>query len=169
MADPHKLPDDLLATPALQERFFLESLFEGERQRKLGYWHLRQRSNGDFSRKAVRYVPEPGVVRMSEILLGNINKKVGMGGAWVLAWMNEGDKLVLMWMDGDGDVQFTYELDAQQIFHPVPSRRMELNDIVNHCYESWKAWRFHMVEVLDSRPGIDTYRRALGEKPPTAR
>lgn len=169
MTKPHNLPDDLLATPALQERFFLEAHFEGEAHGKLGYWFLRQRDNGKFSKKAVRYVPEYAVQRLSEILLDKLNKQVALGGAWILAWVNNGDKMVCMWMDGDGDVRFTLEVDAKDIFHPVEYRRTGLEKIVQDAYDAWSQWHLHMVEVLEPKAGRETYRRALGEKPPTAR
>lgn len=165
MPKSHKLPDDLLATPALSERLFHESIFEGASG---GYWHLRQRENGAFSRKPVGYVPPLAIMRMSEILLGRLNRELSAGGAWVVAWVNAGDKMVCLWMDGDGDVRFTYEADASQILHPVAAHRLDLDDIVNACFESWKLWKMAMVDVLDPRPGKDHYRRALGETPPSA-
>jgi len=168
MAKPHHLPDDLLATPALQERFFLESQFEGAGY-KSGYWFLRQRDNGEFSRKAVKYVPEYPVVRLTEMILGNLNKRVSQGGAWVSAWVNEGEKLINLWLDKDGDVQFTVETDAADLFHPVEYRRLDLDDIVANCFEAWRLWHHHMVDVLEVREGRDTYRRAQGEQPPSAR
>lgn len=167
MSSSHKLEDDLLATEALSERFFLESEFEGLSQ---GYWHLRQRSNGRFSAKPMRgYVPDLERIAMAQILLDNLNKQVAMGGAWVVAWVNNGDKLVMLWMDADGDVRFTVESFANEIFHPVADRRTEFGSLITSAYQAWAQWKHHMVDVMDPRPGVDHYRRALGEKPHSAR
>ena len=75
-----------------------------------------------------------------------------------------------MWLDRDGDVQFSQEWQANDgellTFDDVVIAGLE--STVEKCEASWQAWKTLMLDVIDPAQG-QTFNKAGGETPTSAR
>lgn len=172
-----------LITTALLRRFQLE----GEREGGTGqYYALIRRSNGDLLSH------HPGSPRLDPMqmlwaaeVLRMLNRELHHDGAWVVCFTHprppvlaievpkhvEYSAYALMWIDGDGDVQFAQEWFAGenagfQTFADVIGAGIE--STVQKCEASWMTWHLHMREVLDPQPH-ELIKRAQGQRPSATR
>lgn len=171
--------DSLLATRAFRARLQAEAEFDG--------------GNGMFQMVAVRdgglFVGfdsgtlAPGLTPeqqcWAEAMLTVLNREIHHDGAWVIQFTHPAtnavhgilmpgapavyERIAFLWMDADGDVQFTHDtvspFDAVWAEGPMPW--------VERCEQSWAAWDHLMNRVLERKDG-ETFKRAKGEQAPSA-
>jgi hypothetical protein len=101
-----------------------------------------------------------------------LNRELHHDGCWLFCFCNpspqpivlvtgvEYGRFVILWMDQDGDVQFSYECDRPfelyLIEGPLP--------LMEKCEKAWQQWHLYMRQVLDPQPD-ELYKKALGEAP----
>ena len=89
-----------------------------------------------------------------------LNRELDHLGHWIVAWA--GGHLHMLWRDADGDLQFTCEIDE-----PWPRVKAWPDTVFAERAEtSYQQWLEHMRAA--ERKQDETYRRALGEAPPTS-
>lgn len=157
-----KFDDDLLATPSLAKRLHGESAFETGYP--TGYWLIRQRSNGETYVSHKGYAPNLAEQIVAGELVKALNKHLPEGGAWVVAWVGWGTKCIALWLDPDGDIQFTVEIeeDATGIYEAG------LDHWVEQCADAWRLWYVSMRAVLDPSFEDQTFKKAQGQRAPSA-
>lgn len=151
------LPDDLRAAPALSRRFFLEA-DEGEA------WACILKENGEI-KIACNAEHQPHVFQrdFATDLLRALNVQIANGGAWSVGWCDGYTKLLILWQDEDGDMQFTVE-DDEPVNHIIEAGH---DHFVSQCFDAWTMWRRSQA-ILDLQPG-ETYKRTQGERRPSQR
>lgn len=172
---PHKLDIDTLITPALLRRLDAESQYETGVS--MPFWAVLERDTAhDFivHRGNRGRAPLPPQQMMALDLVHDLNREIHHDGAWVALWSHPGrgiispagddyQRLAVMWMDSDGDVQFTIELEGT-----LEERLMKG---VLHWLEiaetSWQEWFLHMRVVLDPQPD-ELFKRAKGQNAPSS-
>ena len=177
-----KLTETQIVTPALIERFAAEAEFEGEPG---GYYALIPRDDGDvLAHHPYAPAAEPHQLLWAQDVLRKLNRELHRDGAWVVCFTHPGGALsaphtpghveyaryCLIWLDPDGDAQFTLEWRANE------SELLDFADVMlagiestlQKCETAWTIWHTHMRKVLEPREG-QTYRRAQGERPPSGR
>lgn len=166
----HKLDENRLVTPALLKRFHAEAECEGGDGRFAAFI---QRSNGEIISHDNGPRADPRCLVFTMEILGALNRHLHHDGAWVIVFthwkapvipMQDGvhQRFVLLWMDGDGDVQFPLEWVGGI------DRAVEFGGYnwSQHAASAWHLWHHVMRVVLDPQEG-ETYKRALGESAPS--
>lgn len=183
-----RLADEgLLITPTLLQRFVLEAEFEGGDGR---YYALIQRANGDM----LSHHPGSPMLDTAQLLwaievLRKLNRELHHDGAWVVCFTHPAPidpstfavienpkrwaykRYCLIWIDQDGDPQFTQEWVAGEnsdFTHFAHVVLAGTDSTMQKCEASWLTWRTMMREVLDPQQD-QLYRRARGEAAPSAR
>lgn len=158
----HKLDDDLLVSLALQIRIQDEADFESGLKDQ-PYWCAVERSNGDFKAFESGYKPEFHEILIAEQIIQALNKEIAHDGAWVVLWTDNGTRFAMLWVDGDGDVQFTCDVDEDGA---GMVEKADLYVWIGQAEEAWQSWHHNMVTVLD--PTEDQlFKRAQGQRPPS--
>ena len=166
----HKLDITLLTTPVLIRRLSLEA-DEGP------FWVLGTYSNGKrFALLPEKPIPPP--VEEQKVFASDmvqmLNEDLHHDGAWFVGFTNPLDPVIpflastyygrffFLWIDQDGDPQFTIENDEQfwQVLQAGP------DEWLGHAETSWQQWHLMMRKVL-APSEHQTFKRALGEKPPS--
>jgi len=173
------LDDKKLMTVALCRRFQAEAHLDGGNGQ---FFALMQRSN----RKFLSFSPgspeiDPMQMLWAQDVLGLLNRELAHGGGWVVVftcpmpeWMTFNvergyGRYALMWLDADGDVQFSQEWQRND------GELLEFADVINagifstaqKCEASWMAWKSLMIDVIDPAEG-QTFNKAVGEIPTSA-
>jgi hypothetical protein len=179
-----KLADETLITPTLLHRFELEA---GEQQGQGGYYALIRRSNGDLvSHHPFAPGAEPHQLMWAAEVLGLLNRDLHHNGAWVVVFTHpkrpsletvlhqprhaEYARYALIWIDADGDPQFSQEWSENE------SEMRDFADVMlagihstaQKCEASWQAWKLMMLDVIGPREG-QTYKKAKGQRPASMR
>lgn len=132
------LPDNIWLSPVIKKRLLMEAGFESTnhgRPPKAQYWFSAPMATDLKSRMGVtlkNYVPgvfdvDPHDMQMAfaSELRWRLQQNIGHDGLWIAGWTHppgndqtirvDGDnawnRLVMVWLDGDGDPQFTVESD----------------------------------------------------------
>jgi hypothetical protein len=175
-----KIADDVLLTPTLLRRFEAEAVLEGGNGQ---FYALIRLSNG----KLLSHHPgSPPIIAEQSMwaddVLRALNRELHHDGAWVVVFTApqplatgtaifaqpdhvEYGRYVIMWMDADGDVQFSMEWVQNE------SDLLDFADVLIAGLEStmakaeacWEAWHMHMRQVLDPQEG-QTFKRARGQR-----
>lgn len=178
------LPDDKMITSDLLRRFKEEGEMEGGTGQ---HYALIRLSNGNLV-KFNPYSPAlaPEQMLWADVILTLLNKELHHDGAWVVVFTHpkptpaqcviynpthcDYERYGLIWLDADGDSQFTMEWSAGE------SEMRDFADVLLAGRESttekaeaaWQAWHLCMREVLDPQEG-QTFKRAQGQAAPSAR
>ena len=172
----HRLDEDRLITPALLRRFEAESADEGSPES--GPYHaIIMRSNGDL----IEHVMGPRVASWQFVfvndLLKALNRDLHHDGAWVAVYTHPAPaaliveveraymRLVLMWMDGDGDVRIPFEIEEADFSKIV---EQGLHRWLGEAETAWQTWKKLMIDVLDPKSD-QLYKRAQGQAPTSSR
>lgn len=182
----HGLDTDSLVTPTLLRRFRAEALLDGGDGRfhalivlQNGLECLSHREPDDVGQEA-----PPHSVALALEILTRANKELNFGGAWVCVFTHyfapavprmfgEYLRLTFIWLDQDGDPQFSMETDdpyEAMRLRPWSNEapRDDNSPLIVHrgwgndfalAHEAWTASR----RALDLRSG-ETHRRAKGER-----
>lgn len=174
---------DILSA-ALLRRFEAEGELQGGEGR---YYGMILRDDGS---PLVHHPIAPSLDPVQTIwavdLLHLLNRELHHDGAWVVVFTHPqptemGNILLnpsharygryaIMWMDADGDVQFSMEWERG-----VTSDLKEWPDVVaegieakaNKAEAAWQAWYLAMRKVLEVKDGVHTFKRAKGEQAPS--
>lgn len=161
------MDDSLLFTSTLASRYAAEA-------QGVGYWMVVTASDGKQRVQTRCDTPLPMQAMFCRDLGLALNRHLGHDGAWIVGLVNpmpllvidqagagrDYERAVVMWVDADGDPQFTMEIEDEwwRILYCGPDAWIEKAE------EAWRRWHHHMRDVLDPRPG-ETYKRAKGQKP----
>ena len=173
---PHKLDIDTLITPALLRRLEAESQFDNKGVSTPFWAVLEKNVAADYITHAVGGLDPLGPQQMMAFdLVTALNRAQHHDGAWVAMWSHpaprphvlvredEYTRLCLMWMDQDGDVQFTLECEGT-----LEERLMKGILHWQECAEkAWDTWFLHMRVILDPQEG-ETFKRAKGQNAPSS-
>lgn len=159
---------ELLFTNTLSMRYAAEA--DG-----FGYWMVVTTSDGEQHIRTLCEPPLPYQQMFCRDLGAGLNRHLHHNGAWIVGLVEakpllvideagagrDYERAILLWVDEDGDPQFTIEVedDWSRILSVGPDHW------INKAEEAWLRWR-HMREVLDPQEG-ETYKRAQGQKPPS--
>lgn len=177
------LSDKLLITPTLLRRFELEGQFEGGGGQ---YYALMQRANGELvCDHPFGPALEPMQMLWSADVLRALNRELHHDGSWVVCFTHpqpnsmecvllnprhkEYGRYALLWLDKDGDVQFTVEWNRGEgelrDFAMVMLAGM--NSTMAKCETAWGLWHEMMVDVIEPQEG-QTFKRAQGQRRPSS-
>lgn len=159
----HRIDDNLLVTATLQRRLKDEAAnLTGNLED--GWWCCVQRSNGEIVQFSYGYTADFAESRMAFDLIGKLNRAIHHDGCWLAQWLLEGKHLNVIWIDKDGDPQFTIEFadDAAGIASEP------LLVWIDQCEEAWTRWHHSMKTVLAPSPE-QLFKKALGEESPSAK
>lgn len=175
-----RLLESDIVTPALLHRFQFEGEFEGANGQH--YALILRDNDADL---LAHHPGSPQLHPNQMIWAGDVlrllNKELHHDGAWVvcfthprpveLAILNHAhyDRYALIWLDSDGDPQFTVEWMAG-----VTSDLQDFADVmlcgiestVEKCETAWMEAELQR-QALDARKGRETFRRARGERAPS--
>ena len=159
----HKLDNDLLVTPALQQRLQDEAnnLTPCATDKVAGWVGLEQ-SNGDFKYFCYGYTADAGEVVVAHELIKTLNRDIAHDGAWVIQWCLGGRHLNALWLDVDGDVQFTVEFEEDA----YGMAENELGNWISQCEEAFQFWHKMMIQALAPSPE-QLFKKAKGQKNPS--
>ncbi len=158
----HRLDDKLVVTTSLLRRFIAEG---GEEEGTGQHFAVVQRSNGDFLHHNPHSPEAPGeqLVFIHECLT-RFNNEIHHDGAWCAvlthpvwtapARLPEFKRFVFLWIDKDGDPQFSLdwiegEGEEQDFSDCMLSGRDSWAD---RAENAWHAWHVLAVEVIDAAP-----------------
>lgn len=155
------MDDDLLLSQTLMNRFGIEAQLNAPEKSTAAVF-LRG-SNG-MMKVIGSYKPDLAEKMVAEFMVTALNKRIPQGGRWVTAWLGTGAMFLMIWLDQDGDPQFTVEIeeDAPGIV------AVHFDHWINQAYEAWENWHHMMRDVLDPQDG-ETYKKAQGERPQSGR
>ena len=179
------LDDDTLITPALLRRFIAEARLEAGNGQ---HYAFVRRSNGNLIAHNPASPEIAGYQTMfAADVLKVLNRELHHDGAWVVVFTHpeppepgsailltppgrEYARYVLMWLDRDGDVQFSVEWvkNESELLDFAEVLEAGIDSVVEKCEGAWQMWHLHMREVLDPREG-ETFQRARGQMPSSAR
>ena len=165
------LHDRVFCNPALYERMELEA--------DRGSWAaciLTEAGPQWIRKNALIPVPDALRAEFAHDMVQVLNKALHHDGVWAVCYCNlhaptllEGNglliepyytRLVILWMDADGDVRFPIESDSDIVDILVEG----MDAWVSDCESAWQQWNFLMVQDMPVNENTH-YRRALGERP----
>ena len=174
----HRLDESVLITPSLLRRFQAEAEFEGGPG---AYYAYIQKSDGAWLVHPMGPHPSAEQALFALDMLPLLNKEFHHDGAWVLVFTHPKPyppgaliavddrpgygRFLFMWMDEDGDIRFPVECDDTDFTNVLASGAIHWCE---QCETAWQVWHYNVVEVLEPRPQ-EQFKRALGERPPSAR
>jgi len=173
------IADHLLMTPTLLRRFEIEAYLDGGDGR---YYAVMERAGGAIAtHNPGSPEVEPDQLMWAMDVLRLVNREVGHGGVWVVSFSNpvkpsiekiyvEYDRYALIWLDQDGDPQFTVEWVKND------GEMRDFADVLitgrhataNKCEASWQQWHLLMRDVLLPEEN-QTFKRAQGQAPTSSR
>lgn len=181
------IDDKLLNTPALRMRLDAEARFEEGGGTYRGF---ALRSGGVLDGHILRLTSlgNPPPLDEMQVMFGQdmvrvLNRHLHHDGAWVVLFTHPSHvhkagpidlpvvgglptmygRFAFLWMDRDGDVQFT--MDSVSDFFEVLSEGPD--PWIERAEQAWQNWKHVMRDVLAPKEG-ETYKRALGEAAPSA-
>jgi hypothetical protein len=180
------LDDRTLINPDLLRRFELEGQFEGADGR---YYALIRRQDGNLlAHHPTGPQVDPQQMLWGGRVLGLLNRELHHDGAWVLVFTHPKppewsrpiddpkhwlyDRYCLLWIDEDGDVQFTVEWSKGdgELYDFTDVIFAGIESTVAKCDGAWQTWHTMMRQVPEIKQGdARTFKRAKGERAPSAR
>ena len=173
----HRLQDNILVTPALLRRIDAEAAFEdGD-----GRFHaLIQRNDGSYIGHLMGPQASAEQMMFGCDVLKLLNTELHHDGAWLVEFTNPGpsehallsqpeyQRFALMWMDRDGDVQFTLDWIAGEgdLFDFADVLLAGLEMWGDHAEEAWKIWHEKVIQAL-APTEAQTIKAAQGQTAPT--
>lgn len=167
----HKLDDELVRSQTIDDRLHAEAL-------NTPFIAWIERSNGEILEYAKGLSPKPEFKVFAIDIMTALNRHMPNGGAWIVQWSdpkpyeNPGNlimldaieyaRFVIIWIDVDGDPQFTIEFDDN--FNEALT--MGVDPWLERGASAWNHWRMLMHDVLDPRED-QQFKKAQGEKPPS--
>lgn len=159
----HKLDDNLLVTPALQARLQSEAdNMTPDATNKGAWWVGLERTNGDFKHFSYGYTADAGEVVVARDLVKTLNREIAHDGAWVVQWCLGGRHLNALWLDKDGDIQFTVEFEEDA----YGMAETKLGHWIEQCDEAFQYWHKMMIQALAPSPE-QLFQKAKGQKNPS--
>jgi hypothetical protein len=162
----HKLPYEIMVTPALLQRFEAEAGFNGSME---GYFAMLCDSSETLIQHCTGPAPDADCYMFAMDMVVALNRHLAHDGAWVVIWTDpkpartmldatrEYDRWVFLWMDADGDVQF-----------PMPNEEGIVAAMtagpdcwLEQCEQAWHLWKASR-DALDLQEG-ETIKLAQGE------
>lgn len=181
----HHVADETLITPTLLRRFELEASFEQADGR---YYAIILRADGNVLVHHP-FGPQlsPDQMMWAVDVLRKLNRELHHDGAWVIVFTHphrpelthvlqappshwDYDRYCLIWLDVDGDPQFTVEWQAgeSELLDFAEVLLAGIESTMAKCEGAWEVWHVHMRQMLALKPE-QTYKRALGEVPASTR
>jgi hypothetical protein len=180
------ISDDLLLTPALLLRFEGEAVLEGGNGQ---FYAFVRFSDGKL---LCHHPGSPPIVAeqimWADDVLRSLNRELHHDGAWVVVFTApqpladgadittnafiyaqpdhvEYGRYVIMWLDADGDVQFSMEWvkNESDLLDFADVLFAGLQSTMDKAEGCWQMWHTHMREVLDPQEG-QTFKRARGQR-----
>ena len=169
----HKVEEKHLITASLLRRFEAEASFEDGDGRYFGLIH---RGDGAFLTHGMGPHPSPEQMVFAQDVLKLLNKELHHDGAWVIVFTNpqplalaisnltEYARFAILWMDRDGDVQFTLDwVDGEgDMFDFADVLLAGLETWGNHAEQAWQTWHMIIREAVDPSES-QTIKAAQGQ------
>jgi hypothetical protein len=177
----HKLSDETLITPALLRRFIAEGELEDGNGQHFAVIQMQDGSYCEYN----PYSPEADPLQAGWVrdVLRMLNSELHYDGAWVCCFTHpaptglvqrfvEYNRCCWIWLDRDGDPQFTSDWVKDGHHQHLDFADVVISGVVSQvqrCEMAYSAY-FEMMQtdMLDAKPE-HKFRRALGEKAPSAR
>lgn len=163
------ITEALIQSPAILKRMDFEAA-------GTGWWAYGKVRSGKIVVLSDRnWTPIPEIIMFARDMVGALNKHLHHDGAWLVGFTHpkpivfigdrggtDFDRFVFLFIDRDGDPQFTIECDDGIIAALTvgPDHWME------EAERGWQKWFHHMRRVITPRPE-QTYKRAQGELAPS--
>ena len=167
----HSVPDRAILTPALLRRFQAEGEFDGADGRHQAFIET-QDGRILVHGHGLMVLPEQQMFGVDMIRL--MNRALHHDGAWMVVFthqrppavslvaMAEYQRIVFIWVDKDGDVQFPLETDED--FSEVMGHGAD--HWLENAEAAWQIWKFSQA-MIDPQEG-ETFKKALGERAPSS-
>src|SRR5882672_3985132 len=172
----HKPHGRTLKTAELLKRFHKEGKCEGGDGRFSAFVQL---SNGDLEIHSNGPDAGPNEQMFALDVLTYLNMELHHDGAWCIVFthfatdgrtlglisslIGEHKRLAFLWVDKDGDVQFTMDCEQAIVWAMT---EMTVHDWAGQCEAAWGLWAHTMRAVLDPQPN-EMFKRAQGQNAPT--
>lgn len=175
--------EDLMVSPTLQRRLAHEAEFDNGTPG--GIWFVLRRQSGAMvavKGKPSLVAPHPAQQMWAMDMAQALNKHLHHDGLWVVGFTNPPpnaimflagqaldaepiyDRWIILFVDKDGDPQFTIENDDD--FNVTLLRGPD--DLIEECEVKWQAWHEHMRDNLGKKAVQGaTFARAQGESAPS--
>lgn len=154
-----KYPDGVLTSGLIRERLAMEGTFDCRKGdgTKGHYWAISQLpstreivGSQNFVPSVFDIDPHPMQKNLAEELLRSLNREVGHDGGWIVGFSHppashnlirsDGDnvfaRMFCIWLDEDGDPQFTYETDEDMAMVIQTGSHY----FTQMCEESYQKW-----------------------------
>jgi hypothetical protein len=174
------IADDDLLTPALLRRFEAEAYLEGGNGQHYAFVRL---SDG---RLLAHHPGSPQIIAeqtmWADDVLHKLNRELHHDGAWVVVFTAPGAaadgcaifaqpgyieyaRYCLMWVDKDGDVQFSIEWvrNESDLLDFTDVLMAGIESTMAKCEAAWETWVMQR-KVMDPQQG-QTFKRAKGQAP----
>lgn len=186
------MEDKLLITKATQKRLNLEAEADGDMpapnpplwyavmETEAGIQHVESHHVWNHHAMVVdRPRPLENQIVWAECLVRLLNKHVGFDGSWLVEFTHYPDlgtclsvdpdlnwrRIVLIWMDKDGDVQFSSEI-TDPFVHVISTQPEHWIEQMTEAYENWKDI---MKKSFEKQKKAFTYNEAQGEVAPSSK
>lgn len=179
------LPNNLWKSPVIQERLMVEAAFEGDRgapETPLFWVVVPQADTKDdqlvfsnFEPTLQRPLPHELQIDFAKGLQKDLQKEAGFDGLWVVGWThppsvmgvlkdmdNCWNRLIFIWLDKDGDPQFT--LESELAFVQIVQHGIEYYiGLAHDAHKQWKDLYSDKALKADMDLTEDQQRRAALE------
>lgn len=177
-----KLPDDKLITTDLLRRFEAEAHMDGGTGQHYALIRLANGNLVKFNPRSPALAPEQ--MLWADVILAFLNKELHHDGAWVVVFTHpkpspsqctmhapnhcDYERYGLIWLDADGDAQFTMEWAAgegelRDFADVMIAGKESTVEKAEAAYQAWKLTR----QMLDVKPE-QTFKKAQGQRAPSA-
>lgn len=173
-----------LITPALLQRFHLEAEAEAGDGR---YYACMLRPDGDvLVHHPIGPQLAPEQMMWAADVLRALNRELHHDGAWVVVFTHpkpaptnsviksgsnhcEYARYCLIWVDQDGDAQFTQEWMENEgdLLDFADVLLAGIESTMAKCEGSWEMWHHHMRQVIAPKQD-QLFKRAQGQRAPSA-
>jgi len=154
------LPSNLWNSPLIKQRLYQEAGFECSHGKPTmqHYWFIVPESDTkvdlielkNYESSMLNLDPHPHQMGMAKELMIMLNKNIDHDGLWIVGWTHppagweairvDGDncwnRMVMIWLDEDGDIQFPVETDLP--IYEIVSNGLEY--YTELCETAWQTW-----------------------------
>jgi len=179
------LPNNLWNSPIIKQRLMMEATFDGDRgiPKKPHFWVLVPRADikagkvllKNFDPNMLDREPHPDQQAFAERLQVALMKEAHFNGLWIVGWthppstygiLTEQDncwnRLIFIWLDRDGDPQYTLESELP-VINIIAHGKDYYVGLAHEAHDSWREMYGEDVLKSDMMLRDDQQKKAVLE------